>query len=370
MTDKTLERLKKRCGEAYKAGEFAESARLAAEGAALAERLGDAPARLRLRVWEGESHWQDKNIDAAVAALSEASEEVPGADPADTFNALSTLLTIAIFARPLAEAEELLARGHAHLQRHGRTASRHMLDLSAGNLAAARGDWTGAMTHYQNAYEHQRNDSGMPRFTEASYLIKLAETSFMLGDADGVARWCAAVEDVKKEVEGDHLRAEQARLLCHRAGLPEPPKARTDAVGVARRLLHWLEEFQGYRADYARDAMHVLLLHGDWLCVETWLQYPGIGDDFLIGGDLHLARAREGLGLPPLDLVWPGEPAVRESAAVTERHRQMVPGELAAARAHYESKRDWAAAEDQRLQTDHHTRTLDARLRRVAELEA
>jgi tetratricopeptide (TPR) repeat protein len=369
MTDRALERLKKRCGEAYKAGEFAESARLAAEGAALAERLGDAASLVRLRAWEGESHWQDKNIDAAVAALTEASQETPGGDPADSFNAISTLLTIAIFARPLAEAQDLLARGHAHLERHGRTASRHMLDLSEGNLAARRGDWSRAMGHYQDAYEHQRTDRGMPRFTEASYLIKLAEMSFMLGDAEGVARWSKAVEDVKKEVEGDHLRAEQARLLCHRAGLPEPENARTDAVGVARRLLHWLEEFQGYRADYARDAMHVLLLHGDWLCVETWLEYPGIGDDPLIAGDLHLARAREGLGLPPLDLVWPGEPAVRAPAAATERHRHMVPEALTAARAQYESKRDWAAAEDRRLDTDYHVRTLEDRLSRVADLE-
>jgi tetratricopeptide (TPR) repeat protein len=369
MSDKALERIKKRCGEAYKAGNYAESARLAAEGAALAERLGDGPARLRLRVWEGESHWQDKNIDAAVTALTEAAQDTPGADPADSFNALSTLLTIAIFERALAEAQALLARGREHLERHDRTASRHMLDLSEGNLAAYRGDWTRALGHYQDAYEHQRTDRGMPRFTEASYMIKLAETSFMLGDADGVARWCQAVEDVKKEVEGDHLRAEQARLLCHRAGLPEPLNAKTDAAGVARRMLRWLEEFQGFRADYARDAMHVLLLHGDWLSVETWLDYPGIGDDPFIAGDLHLARAREGLGLPPQDLVWPGEPAVRAPAAATERHRHMVPTELAAARTHYESKRDWAAQQDERLQTDHHARTLADRLSRVAELE-
>ena len=37
----------------------------------------------------------------------------PGADPADSFNALSTLLTIAIFARPLAEAQDLLAQAQA-----------------------------------------------------------------------------------------------------------------------------------------------------------------------------------------------------------------------------------------------------------------
>jgi len=370
MTDRELERIKKRCGEAYKAGDYAESARLAAEGAELAGRLGDAPARLRMRVWEGESHWQDKNIDAAVAALTEATEEVPGADPADSFNALSTLLTIAVAERPLAEAQDLLARGHAHLERHGRTGSRHMLDLSAGNLAAGRGDWNRALGHYQDAYEHQRGDRGLPRFTEASYLIKLVEAHFMLGDADGVARWAKAVEDVKKDVEGDHLRAEQARLLCHRAGLPEPPKARTDAVGVARRLLHWLEEFQGYRTDYARDALTVLLLHGDWLSVETWLDYPGIGDDPFIAGDLQLARAREGLGLSPLDLAWPGAQPARAPAAANERHRQMVPDALAAARAHYESKRDWAAAEDRRLDTDHHGRTLEERLSRVSELEA
>jgi len=61
------------------------------------------------------------------------------------------------------------------------------------------------------------------------------------------------------------------------------------------------KELEGYRTDYARDALQVLLLHRDWLSVEAWLEYPGIGDDPLIGGDLYLARAREDLGLPAQD---------------------------------------------------------------------
>jgi len=370
MSERELERVKKRCGAAYKAGNFAEAARLAAAGAELADRLGDAASRVRLRAWEGESHWQDKNIDAAVAALSEAAEEAPGADPADRFNAISTLLTIAIAERPLREVQALLARGHEHLEQHGRTASRHMLDLSQGNLAARRGDWNQALDHFRAAYEHQRSDRGLPRFTETSYLIKLAETSFMLGDAEALEEWAKAVEAADKEVEGDHLRAEQARLLCHRAGLPEPPNARTDACGVARRLLRWLEEFQGYRTDFARDALHVLLRHRDWLSVETWLEYPGIGDDPFIAGDLHLCRAREGLGLPARDLIWPGEPAGAEvPARVPERHRATVPEELAAARAQYEQRQERMAREDARLETGHHTKTLRERLRWVEELE-
>lgn len=366
MNERELERVKKRCVEAYKAGHYAECAAVAAQGAALAERQGDVAARVRLRAWEGESHWQNKDIDAAVLALTEAAEETPGADPEDTFNAISTLLTIAIEERPLADAQALLARGREHLERTGRTASRHMLDLSEGNLAAHRGDWTTALAHYREAYEHQRGDRGMPRFTEASYIIKLVEASFMLGDAAALEQWRHTIDDVKKEVEGDHLRAEQARLLCHRAGLPGPAKAKTDACGAARRVLRWLEEFQGYRTEYARDALHVLLRHGDWLSVATWIDYPGIGDDPFIAGDLHLARARDGLGLPACDLIWQTAPsAPADPAAVPASHREMVPDYLAAARAHYDSKRAWATSEDQRLETNCHSQAVEERLRRV-----
>lgn len=367
MTDKALEQIKKRCGLAYKAGRYGESATLAAEGVALAERQGNDVWQVRFRTWEGESHWQNKEIDAAVAALTQAAEENPGADPQDSFNAISTLLSIAVAERPATEVQALLARGHAFLERTGRTASRHMLDISEGNLAALRGDWSGALTHYRAAYDHQRSDRGMPRFTEASYLIKLAEASFMLGDAAALTQWREALNDVKMEVEGDHLRAEQARMLCLRAGMPQPAGAKTDASGAARRVLRWLEEFQGHRTDYARDALHVLLLHGDWLSVETWIDYPGIGDDPLIAGDLHLAHAREDLGLPPQDPVWP-TPEPAQAATIPESHRARAPAHLAAARAHYESKRDWATNEDARLETDHHSRTLERRLRWVDQL--
>ena len=271
----------------------------------------------------------------------------------------------------MADAQALLARGRAHLERTGRTASRHMLDLSEGNLAAHRGDWERALVHYRDAYEYQRSDRGMPRFTEASYIIKLAEANFMLGDGLALEQWRCAIDEVKKEVEGDHLRAEQARLLCHRAGLPEPTGVRTDACGAARRLLRWLEDFQGYRTEYARDALHVLLLHGDWLSVETWSDYPGIGDDPFIAGDLHLARARDGLGLPARDLVWRSAPsAPAQPTVATESHRAMVPEHLAAARAHYEAKRAWATREDQRLETDYHRRAVEARMRMVDALSS
>ena len=107
MTERELERIKKRCVAAYKAGHYAECAAVAAEGAALAERQGDVAARVRLLAWEGESHWQNKDIEPAIAALTLAAEETPGADPEDTFNAISTLLTVAIEERPAAEARQL-----------------------------------------------------------------------------------------------------------------------------------------------------------------------------------------------------------------------------------------------------------------------
>jgi hypothetical protein len=240
-----------------------------------------------------------------------------------------------------------------------------MLDLSKGELAARRGDWSGALEHFRNAYQRQRDADDGPRFTASSYLIKLAETSFMLGDADALVQWCQTLSNAPKEVEGDRLRAEQARLLCYRAGIASPPDARGGAAVTARRVLRWLEEIEGYRGDYARDALHVLLLHGDWLSVETWLDYPGIGEDKLIRGDLYLARARDELGLPARDLDWPGQPPAATQIEEHPPRPAKAPDDLAAARAHYEKQRDWAHSEDQRLETDQHHRRLSARLQQV-----
>ena len=363
-----LERIRKHFSNAYRARRFGESARIAAEGAALAQRLGDAATWVRMRVWEGESHWQNQDGEAARAALTEAAAEQPEADPADTVNALSTLLAIAVAERPLGEVRSLLARGRDYLARSGRQGSRHLFDLGEGDLAARRGDWQAALGHYRDAYAHQRGDSGLPRFTAASYLIKLAEASFRLGDSEALLHWCAALDETDKQVEGDRLRAEQARLLCYRAGLAEPPGARGDACGCARRVLCWLEEIEGYRGDYARDAMQVLLLHGDWLSVETWLEHPGLDGDPFLPGDLHLARARAGLGLPPRDPLWPGPPSASAAEPASPRQRAAAPDHLAAARAHYESRRDWAAREDARLETDAHAHALTARLQQIAAL--
>jgi hypothetical protein len=365
MSETDLDQIRRRFSDAYRARDYAESARLAAAGLALAEAQGDLATATRMRVWLGESHWQRKESAAAVAALQPAAAAEPPADPGDVFNAISTLLNIALIEQPLAEIEALLAQGDAQLEASGRQHARHMLDLSRGELAARRGDWPAAREHFQAAYAHQRGDAQGPRFTLGSYLIKLAEASFMLGDRDALLDWSKALNQTPKEVEGDRLRAEQARLLCYRAGIEVPPGARGGASATARRVLCWLEEIEGHRADYARDALHTLLLQGDWLSVETWLDYPGIGDVPLMRGDLHLARARDELGLPARDLDWPGPPPAGGRADAHPARPAKAPDDLAAARAHYEQQHDWARREDERLATDHHQRRLDARLQQV-----
>jgi hypothetical protein len=173
------------------------------------------------------------------------------------------------------------------------------------------------------------------------------------------------LNETPKEVEGDRLRGEQGRLLCYRAGIEVPPGARGGAAAMARRVLCWLEEIEGHRADYARDALHTLLLQGDWLSVETWLDYPGIGDVPLLRGDLHLARARDALGLPARDLDWPGSPPGVNPANAHPARPAKAENDLAAARAQYEQQRDWARQEDERLATEHHQRRLEARLQQT-----
>lgn len=365
MSENDLNQIRRRFSDAYRARDYAESARLAAKGLALAEARGDIATQTRMRVWLGESHWQRKETDAAVAALRLAAAAEPPADPDDVFSAISTLISIALLERPLAEIQSLLAQGDAHLQATGREHARHMLDLSRGELAARRGDWSGARTHFQTAYDRQQGDQDGPRFTLGSYLIKLAEASFMLGDRESLLNWSKALNETQKEVEGDRLRAEQARLLCYRAGIEVPPGARGGAAATARRVLCWLEEIEGHRADYSRDALHALLLQGDWLSVETWLDYPGIGDVPLMRGDLHLMRGRDELGLPPYDLDWPGPPPAANPAEPHPARPAKAPEDLEAARAHYEQQRDWARAQDERLETDYHQRRVDARLEQV-----
>ncbi|WP_462321477.1 hypothetical protein [Halochromatium sp.] len=373
MSETELNQIRRRFSDAYRARDYGACTELATKGLQLAEASQDIKTQTLMLVWLGESHWQRKETERAVAALSRAATAEPPADPGDVFNALSTLLSIAILERPLAQARALIAQGHSHLQRHDQQRSRHMLDLSEGELAARRGDWQAALQHYRDAYEHQRGDTGSPRFTLASYLIKLAEASFMLGDARTLSDCCRQIDAAQKLVEGDRLRAEQARLLCYRAGIAEPPGARGGAAATARRVLSWLEEIDGHQADYARDAMHVLLREGDWLSVETWLDYPGIGDDPWMRGDLHLARARQALGLPVSDPAWPtASPSTEVITNGDTPNAEIRPSRLAktrddleAARAHYVDKQAWAAQEDQRLETDHHRRLLDQRLQQV-----
>ncbi len=385
MSKTSLNQIRRRFSDAYRARDYADCTRLATEGLQLAESSQDVATQTLMLVWLGESHWQRKETEQAVAALSRAAAAGPPADPGDVFNAISTLLNIAILERPLVEASALIAQGRAHLEHHNQQRSRHMLDLSEGDLAAHRGDWQAALEHYQAAYEHQQGDTGSPRFTLISYQIKLAETSFMFGDAKALSHWCREINTAPQQVEGDRLRAEQVRLLCYRAGIAEPAGARGDAVTTARRLLRWLEEIDGHQTDFARDAMHVLLREGDWLSVETWLDYPGIGDDPLMRGDLHLARARRAVGLPASDPAWsmarpiadgaanpPAKAGISGSHPINTTNTQALLTKMAkarddldAARAHYVGKRDWAAHEDQRLKTDHHRRILDARLQQV-----
>jgi hypothetical protein len=365
MSDTGLEEIRRRFSEAYRRRDFVESAHVAEQGAALAERLGDTKTLTRMLVWQGESLWQRSETESATSVLMRAASSVSPADPLDVFSAISTLLSIALLERPLKEIQRLLRQGQTQLERAGRAQANHMLELTAGDLAGRRGDWTDALAHYLGALERQRVDAGAPRYTAASYLIKVAEAHFMLGNADALVQCCKTLNETPKEVEGDRLRAEQARLLCYRAGIDEPAGARGGAAATARRLLRWLEEIDGYRADYARDALLVLLLKGDWLSVETWLEYPGIGDVPLIRGDLYLARAREELGQPPQDPDWPSAPQQERSGQLAATRRAKAPDDLAAARSHYLAQQPWATREDARLQTNAHSHRLRARLERV-----
>lgn len=378
MSATQLDPIRRRFSNAYRARDFALAAQIAAEGVKLAEAEGDRAALTRMLVWQGESHWQRRESEPAIAALSLAATAEPPADPADVFSAISTLLGIAVLERPLAEAQELLERGRGLIDRHAQLHCGHMLELSEGDLAARRGDWPRAQRHYRAAHREQERDDGSPRFTLTSYQIKLATAAFMLGDAADLSRWCREIDAAPKSVEGDRLRAEQARLLCFRAGLGEPPGARGSGADTARRVLRWLEEVDGHQQDLARDALLVLLQQGDWLSVETWLEYPGIGEDPLIRGDLHLARARAALGEPPRDPDWLGaasdalgsaqaraqRPAQR-FGEMSDQRRNNLKVDLDAARAHYAAQRSWAEREDQRLQTDHHRHLLEARLEQI-----
>ncbi len=389
MSATQLDQIRRRFSNAYRARDYQLAAQIAAEGAHLAETLGDRAAQTRMLVWQGESHWQRRETEPAVAALSIAAAAEAPADPVDVFSAISTLLSIAILERPLAEASALLEQGRSLIGRSPQLRCGHMLELSEGDLAARRGDWLQAQRHYRAAHRDQEGDDGSPRFTLTSYQIKLASAAFMLGDAAELGRWCRLIDAAPKSVEGDRLRAEQARLLCYRAGLGEPAGARGGAATTARRVLRWLEELDGHQHDLARDAMLVLLQEGDWLSVETWLEYPGIGDDPLMRGDLHLARARAALGEPARDPDWPGAaggtrgltPLPNQSPSqapnrgqkqapkqIAARRRNKIADDLEAARAHYGAQRGWAEREDQRLQTDHHHRLLEARLEQVEAL--
>ena len=140
MADRELSRIQNLNREAYCAGLHAKAARIARQGAELASERRDHYWRVRLRFWEGASLFETGDTEAATAALMEAARPEPEADPADIYNAITTLIEIAIAGKTAAFTRRLIAQGREHLERSGKTAWRHKLDLLEGDLAWVRGD--------------------------------------------------------------------------------------------------------------------------------------------------------------------------------------------------------------------------------------
>ena len=399
MADRELSQIRELLREAYAAGLYQKAARIARHCAELATERGEHFWRVQFRFWQGASLQSAGENEAATTALMEAAQPEPQADPADTYNAITTLIHIAIATKPAAFTRDLIRQGRAFLERSGKGAWRHKLDLLEGHLAEQRGDWDAALAHQRRGYEAERQHPGYPGYTTATHLRHLVDSSFAGRDAEALARWRRALDDCDKETEGDHLYAERARLRCHRAGLPDLG----DPVTAASGLLRQLDGYEGGDVvEFAIDALRVLLPRaaapaaepqpaavqhprpdpsrppatgpdpgptaGEHPLIADWLPRPGIGDDWLFGGDVHLARARVALGLPPRDEDWCTRFERPDPTRLTDPQRRRAQAHLAAARAHYEAQLDWAAAEDRRLETSYRTDTLQARLQRTADL--
>lgn len=376
-TEREFKKIQELMEEAYISGLHRKAADIAHRGAEQARAAGQHLWRIRFLFWEGENLQCNGERSAAQIPLLEAARPEAEADPADQYNALTTLIEIGLADKDATWCRRLLAQGHAYLESIHKTPWRHKLDFLEGALEARRGEWPQAQGCYRRAWEFKPQHRAYPGFTTATHLLQLVYTAFQQQQLAELGHWQGELEGCDKVLETDRLKEQYGHLLHWRAQRASGEAGLETNSTVTTAALQLLRHKQGLELQdngFSRNPLRVLLLTGHWAALDDWLArlhwQSDSFEDALFRGDERLARARHALQLPPRDEEW--LPTVIEhtkptlpTASQNEQARAL----LHQAREHYQANADTARKEDQRLETQYYTNTLNQRLERVAELE-
>ncbi len=352
--------------EAYKAGLHLKAAGFYREARRVAEVNRDERRRVNSLFWEGSSLYSGGEPDAALPLLLQAAETTsPEADPADVYTAMTQAIEIAHTRKPASFVRKLISDAWLHLERLGKERWGHMLSFIEGRLAFAQGDYESALRAQRRAWDIDTGN--YPAFTRATYLFRLCQCCFALRDRQELAKWVDAIEANRPEIEEDRIRASEGRLFLLRAS-DDRQSSQATAAEIARSVLRRLDAAEIADRLGALRALAVFGSHNEVERQVEELQPSENGDLFalhLLRGDFALCRARAGLGMEPRDDEWdehfpsPSPPFPDREGAL--RH-------LRDAEARFEEARPIACQEDERLETNHYTRTLDTRLERARAL--
>jgi hypothetical protein len=362
----TFERLRAQARQARETGDYSQAARLERQAVDRAEILGLAGERTRALLWEGYSLRQAGEDDLALAALLQAANErSAAADPADVFGALTAIVHISLDRKPLGFCRALLDQARRHLADIRRPWAAP-LDFLEGELAYRRGEFAAAWDWHSRAWAGWRD--AHPRLTPATHLWALCRTAFRRRDPAELTRRVERLAALHPSPSLERQLAQRARLLLWRTGRTSDPPGADFAVENALALLAATADSQGRALDARREALRVLALVGRWEDVDEALaRHPlesGEGfENALLLGDLALNRARAALGLPAVDDDY-GEPLTdTANPEVTPRSSPAAIDDLREAGRCYRAARQWADAQDARLETDWHASTVERRQR-------
>lgn len=365
----TIRHLEKMAEEARRGGLYLKAAKIYHQAGELAQAQHDERARVSCLLWEGHSLSLANHYDEALPVLMQAAaSRSPEANPADIYNALTSALDIALERKSAAFCCALIQQTRDWLEQNQKEAWRHKLDLLTGKLELYRGEFAEAYRWFVDAWSVWRDE--YPSFTAVAHLRWLCDAAFRCRDLPHLRQWVAEIESCdKKNDEWNKVNARERRLLLFRAERTAGSDF-TAAADLARSIIdHW-EMFEGTSGADMIPGLRALVLARRRPDVERVMARYTLNEGFyglLFSGDERLARAREALGMAMQDDEYDVEfpdplPPFPDAATGLQFLRE--------ATALYEQAMKEAAAEDERLETDYHVRTLHERLARAQRIRA
>jgi hypothetical protein len=370
QSKKTWEQFSKAGREAFKAGLYTQAAKFYRQAREVAAGIGDEESRVNSLYWEGECYTEaGQDVDRALSLLLEAaSADAVKADPADIFNARTTAISIALTRNPVALTRKLLAETWLLLERLGQEAWGSQLHHLEGELESLQGNYEGAYRAESRAWHIYKPK--YPHYVRAVHLYSLCRACFDCHDFEKLLLWVEALEGDDLTLEQSRIDTLRARLLSLRAAEDRFLKFE-EMAEVSRSILRRQAAMETDDGLERLASLRGLALGGCFSEIEGHLEGFTVRekeDRFelsLFRGDFALCRARAELGAEARDDEWDLEyPLPQPPFPSREAGLQF----LAEAEGHFADAVPVATEEDERLETQHYSRTLAGRLERVRAL--